>query len=99
MDERFICRNRHRWRLSLEGRMLMNPRWIACPACGAPPVPAQPLPWRQRLSTWLHRNPQLGLLGSIIILLATAAILTISLWKEREVLRSARNDATSGERR
>src|SRR5215831_13863192 len=93
MDERFICRNRHRWRLSLDGPMPMNPRWVACPACGAPPVPAQPLPLWQRVSAWLHRNPQLGLLGSILVLLATAAMLTFALWKERDFLKNSRADA------
>lgn len=99
MDERFTCRNKHHWRLWLDGSSPFNPRWIACPSCGAPPVPAQPLPLRHRLSAWLQRNPQLGLLASILVLLATAAMLAFALWKERDLLKTSRADAPMQQRR
>jgi hypothetical protein len=84
MDERFTCRNDHRWGLSVANASLLNPRWIVCPVCGAPPRPAQPLSaWRQSL-LWMRRSPAAaGLVGSVLVLLAAVSILAVAQWKER----------------
>jgi len=84
MDERFTCRNDHRWGLSVANALPLNARWIVCPVCGAPPRPAQPLSaWRQSF-LWMRRSPAAaGLVGSVLVLLAAVSILAVAQWKER----------------
>ena len=88
MTEHFSCRNNHRWALTLEG-IATNERWLYCPACGAPPLPAVPLTWWQRSRCWARRNPALvGLLACILISVATVASLVVMQWQETKARRA-----------
>jgi hypothetical protein len=88
MNQRFTCRNNHRWTLSLEGAAI-NERWLYCPACGAPPMPAVALAWWQRSRRWARRNPALvGLLACILISVATVASLVVMQLQETKARRA-----------
>jgi hypothetical protein len=79
MSEHFTCRNGHRWGLSVEGAAI-NERWVFCPVCGAAPKPDVRMPRWKLCTRWAHRNPAVvGLLASILILLATFA-LAATMW-------------------
>lgn len=83
MDEHFTCRNRHRWRLSLDGPAAINARWVFCPACGAPPRPAIPMTIRQCLRRWAQRNPAVvGLLASIFAMVMAFTLLAVRIWRD-----------------
>jgi hypothetical protein len=83
MDEHFICRNGHQWRLSLDEPMGINPRWVHCPVCGTSPMPAACLSLWERLGRWTQRNPAaVGLLASMLVLLAGVGSVARMQWRD-----------------
>jgi len=78
MDDKFTCRNTHCWRLSVEDAFPINPRWVSCPVCGAPPVPTAPLSWWQQLRRWVWRNPTVACLIASVATMMTAFALVLT---------------------
>jgi hypothetical protein len=83
MDEHFTCRNGHRWRLSLDSPIGINPRWVFCPVCGTAPMPEASLGLWKRFSRWAQRNPAaVGLLASILVMLAAFGSIARMQWRD-----------------